>query len=346
MEKDDGYSSGDSESNMRASMILNVSNLAYGDDPNAYKKDKNCLVCKKSFSMMGAMKKHYCKFCFHGVCAGCSKHRAPDNSNKNVRICDSCYQRAIQDQVRENLQKDVDKVTKELEDLKKVFNTEKEQRKHESRRRDALEQKLEEVKYENERREKELNDQSDNLKKEIKMMEMEIEELMRILSSADTDKKDRESKITNLKVEIGIMKTETQNDSEKINDLRRLISEQEKENEALTKELNARTELPVDLDDPLNKTSLLDGLKAKVAQAKDQYKDLKKDNENLKKKVATLREENSNKKAEVAKIEEAGGRRRAYSKVTSDIKDLEDQIAYQEQEIIRLQEKLQSPTPK
>ena len=124
MDKDDGYSSGDSESNVRSSMILNVSTLTYGDDPNAYKKDKTCLVCKKSFSMMGAMKKHYCKFCFHGVCAGCSKHRAPDITNKNVRICDSCYQRAIQDQVRDNLQKDLDKVNKELEELKKSFASE------------------------------------------------------------------------------------------------------------------------------------------------------------------------------------------------------------------------------
>lgn len=328
-------------------MILNVSTLTYGDDPNAYKKDKTCLVCKKSFSMMGAMKKHYCKFCFHGVCAGCSKHRAPDITTKNVRICDSCYQRAIQDQVRDNLQKDLDKVNKELEELKKSFASEKEQRKHESFRRDTLEQKLKEVKMENERREKELNDTSENMKKDIKMMEQEIEELTRILSTAEKEKKERETKITALKVEINLMKNETQNDTVKINDLKRLISEQELENENLTKELNSRAELPSDLEDPLNRTSLLDGLKAKCAQAKEQHKELKKENETLKKKLAVVREENAKKKDELAKIEENAARKRTFSKVTSDTKDLEDQIAYQEQEIKRLQDKLEmSSTPK
>jgi outer membrane murein-binding lipoprotein Lpp len=54
------------------------------------------------------------------------------------------------------------------------------------------------------------------------------------------------------------------------------------------------------------------------------------------------------KKEEVAKIEKGEKRRRAsISKVSTEAKDLEDQIAYQEQEIHRLQEKLRAAeTPK
>ena len=78
--------------------------------------------------------------------------------------------------------------------------------------------------------------------------------------------------------------------------------------------------------------------------AKDQHKELKKENDNLKKKLATLKEENSNKKSEILKLEESGGRRRSMSRVSNDIKELEDQLGYQEQEIARLQEKLKNST--
>jgi DNA repair exonuclease SbcCD ATPase subunit len=333
---------------MRSSVILNSANLMFGDDPNAHKRDKVCTVCQKSFSMLGSMKKHFCKFCFRGVCAACSKHSAPDSKGKNVRICDSCYQRAIQDQVRDNLQKDLDKVTQELEEIKKKLAVEKEQRKHESYRRDTLEQKLEEVKLENTSKEKELNEQSERLKKEVKMMEQDIEELTRILATADVERKIKDDKVMGLKQEINLLRNETQSDIDKITDLKRLIEEQEKENENLMKELNSHMEIAGDTDDPLNRTSLIDSLKQKFSQAKEHHKELKKENEGLKKKLAGLQQENSSKKAEIAKIEDGGVRRRSsISKVSTEMKDLEDQIAYQEQEIHRLQEKLNSGvTPK
>lgn len=345
MEKDDGYSSGDSEPGMRSSVILNSINIGTGEDPNAYKKDKVCTVCTKAFSMLGAMKKHFCKFCFRGVCDGCSKHTAPDHSKgSNVRICDSCYQKAIQDQVRDSLQKDLDKEKNEIIEIQKKLNFEIEQRKNESFRRNFLETKLSEIRTENTRKEKELTMQSEKLNKEIKVMEEDIEELSKILANAESEKLKKDEKISALKQEIVVMRADSQLDIDKITELKRLISEQEKENEGLTKELNAHTDFPSELEDPLCRASLLDDLKHKSSQAKDQHKELKKENDGLKRKLASLREENASKKAEIAKLEESNGRKRSMSKISMDIKQLEDSLGYQEEEIQRLQLKLKNST--
>ena len=350
MEKDDGYSSGDSEIGMKSSIIFTTATIQLGDDPNAHKKDKACTVCSKSFSMMGSMKKHFCKFCFRGVCGGCSKHSAPDPSKAynpsdsskttNVRICDSCYQKAIQDQVRDNLQKDLDKEKAEISEIQQKLAVENEQRKNESYRRDFLERKLQEIRIENSRKEKELIDQSEKLTKEIKNMELDIEELTKILNNAENEKKAKDDKIFSLKQEISLLKSETQGDIDKIAELRKLVEEQELENERLSNELSYHAEVSADGDDPLSKTSLMDGLKLKYSQAKEQHKEMKKENENLKRKLAGLREENATKKAEIAKLEEGGGRKRSMSRVSSDIKELEDQLVYQQQEIARLNEKI------
>ena len=291
------------------------------------------------------MKKHFCKFCFRGVCASCSKHTAPDpTKGTNVRICDSCYQKAIQDQVRDNLQKDLDKEKTEIQEIQRKLAYEVEQRKNESFRRSFLETKLSEMRTENARKEREMADQQEKLQKEIKVMEEDIEELTRILNNAENEKNLKDEKISTLKQEIAGMRTDSQADIDKINELKKLIAEQEKENENLTRELNSHTDFPGELDDPTARASLLDDLKQKCNVAKDQHKELKKENDNLKKKLATLKEENSNKKSEILKLEESGGRRRSMSRVSNDIKELEDQLGYQEQEIARLQEKLKNST--
>jgi DNA repair exonuclease SbcCD ATPase subunit len=285
MEKDDGYSSGDGEPSVRSSVIMNSSILAFSDDQEAYKKDKTCTVCSKSFSLMGSMKKHFCKFCYRGVCAGCSKHSAPDRTNKNVRLCDNCYQRAIQDQVKRNLQKDLDEVTKELEEIKQKLDSEKKVCNHEGLRRGTLEQSLSEMILENETKEANLKAEKDRLGKEVKNIELDIEELTRILSTADTELKIKDDKIAGLKQEINLLKNETKSDYDKIAELKRLVEEQEKENELLTKELNSHMLVPGDSDDPLAKTAFMEGLKQKYSQAKEQHKELKKENDTLKKKL-------------------------------------------------------------
>ena len=346
-EKDEGYSSGDSDSTgiTRSSFMINIDSISTGGDPNIFKKDKTCNVCNKAFSLLGAMKKHSCRACFRGVCSGCSKHSANDSiKGKSLRICDSCYQKVIQNQVRENLQKDLDKEKNEILEIQKTLNAETERRINESHRRIFLEGKLCEIRQENSRKEKELVEKTEKLNKEIKIMEEDIEELTKILSNSEVEKRKKDEKISILKNEIANLKGETQNDIDKIGELKKLIEEQETENENLTKELNSHTDLPGELDDPTCRATLLDGLKQKINQAKDQYKELKKENEGLKKKLSALKEENSNKKAEISKLEEGGERKRSMSRVSTDIKELEDQIGYQDLEIARLQERLKNST--
>ena len=341
--EDDGYSSGDSESTLRSSVFLNLGPIPISTDQNAYKKDKSCIVCNKSFTMIGAMKKHFCKFCFRGVCSGCSKHSAPSSiSGRNERICDLCYQRAIQGQVKDSLEKDLEKEKNDVQNIQQRLNFEIDQRKTEMYRKSFLEGKLNEIKEENLRKEKELAEESVKLNKDIKDMKADIEELTKGLNRADPDKRKKDEEILGLKCEIVNLKTESQNDIERINELKRLVEEQEIANANLTKEFSSHMEIPGDTEDPLGRGTLLDELKYKFNQAKEQNKDLKKENDALKKKLSLLKEENANKKAEIARLEEGGELTRTMSKVSNDIKDLEDQIAYQEQEIARLLERLKN----
>lgn len=347
MEKDEGYDSGDSDTDPRSSVILNSSNFIYGDDPNAYKKDKSCGVCQKSFSIIGSMKKLYCKICYRGVCAGCSKHRAPDINGKNSRICDSCYQKTIHGQVKDSLQKEVDRVAEEIEEIQKSLVLEKEQRKHESYRRDLLERQLEQAKVENRMKEKKLVQKSEELEEEIKIMRVKIEEFTKVLAGADSIKNKMDAEIDGLRQETNLLRGEAQADIDKISDLKRLIEEQDLENQRLEKELQSHKSVLGDNDDPYIKENLMDELKFKLANANETFKESKKDNEAMKKKLAALKEANSEKKLEISRIDDVNVRKRSVSKISLNIKELEDQLVYQQQEIERLQAKLNSDiTPK
>ncbi|OMJ69547.1 hypothetical protein SteCoe_32707 [Stentor coeruleus] len=84
-----------------------------GKDKIAYKKDKNCIICQAKFGKVGIVhaRKHYCKFCYRGVCAKCSPQVAVHPvERKKLRVCNNCCQKAVINKYTEQFRMDIDHV--------------------------------------------------------------------------------------------------------------------------------------------------------------------------------------------------------------------------------------------
>jgi DNA repair exonuclease SbcCD ATPase subunit len=65
-----------------------------------YKRDKICTICRIKFGITSA-KKHYCKFCYRGVCSECSPIAVlHPEQNKELRICNLCYDKSLENNVK------------------------------------------------------------------------------------------------------------------------------------------------------------------------------------------------------------------------------------------------------
>jgi hypothetical protein len=74
------------------------------DERTLYKKDKKCIFCGDAFGL-GILhaKKHFCKFCYRGICAKCSPKVAfhPEDK-KNLRICNFCCENSLKESFSES----------------------------------------------------------------------------------------------------------------------------------------------------------------------------------------------------------------------------------------------------
>lgn len=105
MEEDDF-----SDSDTRVSFIENSTgpNVLFRgklpDDRKLYKKDKKCVFCGETFGL-GILhaKKHFCKFCYRGICAKCSPKVAFHPEDKrNLRICNFCCEESVKESFSES----------------------------------------------------------------------------------------------------------------------------------------------------------------------------------------------------------------------------------------------------
>jgi hypothetical protein len=105
--------------------------LELGKDPKAYKSDKNCTVCNAKFGKVGVFhaRKHYCKFCYRGVCAQCSPQVAVHPVQlKKLRVCNSCCQKAVIYKFSENFKLDIEHVMNEQDKVKNNIKKSKEEK--------------------------------------------------------------------------------------------------------------------------------------------------------------------------------------------------------------------------
>lgn len=115
----------DSES-MNASIIgdLKSTNFSHQgrlpDDRLQYKNDKKCICCQTQFGL-GILyaKKHYCKFCYRGICAKCSPAAAMHpEERKALRICNLCCEKSVEDKFSEGYNIKISSIRQEIDNLK------------------------------------------------------------------------------------------------------------------------------------------------------------------------------------------------------------------------------------
>ncbi|CAG9333539.1 unnamed protein product [Blepharisma stoltei] len=312
-------------------------------DRNAWKQDKVCSVCYQSFSMMGNGKKHYCKFCFRGVCGNCSMHKGlQPERNAALRICDNCYHRGIEDQVKSNFERELEREKQETLEVEENIKLEKKNNNKELLEIKLLKDKIEKCKQELTRKETELANQAASLKDDMKNMESDSDALYENLEIIKNEIRTKESKIAALREELQGVKKQCEVDRKRVMDLKNAIDEQEKENLKVQESLNLLEDKEKRAEENnLNVIKAEKDVKLKIQKTKEQLEEARKDNENLRKRLLPLRQERDRRVSELEELENKVQETREEEKRTTDqVKYLKEKSEAQKQEIIRLQAKV------
>ena len=224
----------------------NFENLELGKDPNAYKKDKNCIICNTKFGKIGIAhaRKHFCKFCYRGVCAKCSPQVAfhPTKRTK-LRVCNNCCQKSVINKFSESFRIEIDDLRE------KIIQDSKE---------------LEETHQETENITKEANELEENLKEE------QEKELKLIQDQRPVFELERNHKIKQEKMEVLLKKSKKDADEIRQKDLALQNYEKELENlKKLKKEkeieiIKIRDELSEKQDEQIVISRKIEKLMAKI----------------------------------------------------------------------------------
>jgi DNA repair exonuclease SbcCD ATPase subunit len=105
-----------------ASETSQASSVADLDDERdsevGFRNDSNCFICNKSLT--GLMtQRHHCRFCGNTVCGKHSSNkRKKQGRDKPSRICDRCNEEVLQEEVKDDILKEVNTVRKKILDLK------------------------------------------------------------------------------------------------------------------------------------------------------------------------------------------------------------------------------------
>jgi hypothetical protein len=121
--------------------------LDLGKDANAYKKDKFCTICNCKFGKIGIAhaRKHYCKFCYRGVCANCSPQVTMHPTRREkLRVCNACCKKAAINKYTEEVQMDMQHIRNEQERMMKELNAETEKKENIMRMVELAEKRIDE----------------------------------------------------------------------------------------------------------------------------------------------------------------------------------------------------------
>jgi hypothetical protein len=105
-----------------ASEVSHASSVADLEDERdlevGFRNDNNCFNCNKSLT--GIMShRHHCRFCGNTVCGKHSSNKRKKlGRDQPSRICDRCNEGALQEEVKDNILKEVNTVRRKILDLK------------------------------------------------------------------------------------------------------------------------------------------------------------------------------------------------------------------------------------
>ena len=309
-----------------------------------YRNDKKCTVCQKSFNMMGSMKKHFCKFCYRGVCIKCSNQAAfHPELNTNVRVCDSCYNMAVLQSVSENCQQEVAKQRTLAESAKEVLMAEVKSKNAARLEKDKLSAEYEELSEALGNEEYELNKKLNDLRTANIKSGTNSEMMINKYNSMSTESREKDIRIERLNQELKRMKEDTGTDKEKVAQIRQLLSDQENENLQLKQSLK-KLEEQNETEIPGFRMSKEAELSNSIQRLKEQIYEIEKQNKNLKLKLKELKEEKASRNSNVSYLSnQLSQHSNPNSTVDSaSIRYLKEQLSNQQGEIIVLKRQLDS----
>ena len=293
---DSDYSDSESvHSTFSESMQANdlFDSLELGKDPSAYKIDKNCTVCGCKFGKIGIMhaRKHYCKFCYRGVCATCSPQVAvhPVKHTK-LRVCNKCCQKAVINKFTEHFRLDIEVerhrkegIKKELEDIQnEKIEIEKSIKNSED---DMEEEQRKEIRLIQEQK-KTLNSQ--NLLEELRGKQNSLEEINR---SARLKLENATNIYRELNIESEALAKGKHASELELRNLKNLMGEKQDETIILTRKLDEKRAKALEIEGYKAMHEKLEKMKTSLSENLTMNFQLSKDNDEIIKIISKLTDE-------------------------------------------------------
>ncbi|CAG9317717.1 unnamed protein product [Blepharisma stoltei] len=289
----DSMSTSGSFLDMRMSIIDTRIDLP--DDRERYKKDKCCIICKKKFGMgIGILheKRHVCRFCYRGVCSGCSPQKVnhPEFPDPQ-RMCNNCYKKAKESQISDSFNQEINRAIQEKFKQQSILNKELVEKASNLKEKQILEEKLVQTERDSEIRVQEnlkiiesIQEERNEILEKYQSLEKEIEQAE--LESSKLDK-------VYLEVQEELNKAR-QYLKEKggLGEMRNLLAEKQDENVRLLRILDEKRAPPSDENSQQRKKrEKIEKLNAELDVVNRQLKNVQEDNRNCEKEIQDINRE-------------------------------------------------------
>lgn len=229
-------------------------------DRKAWRREKACIVCgttlgialgkltnlvsfdnlKNPLNLASAVPiamSYHCKFCYHAVCADCSKFELMHpETQKLERACKNCYTDAVETRVRRSMSTDINRTLKELDRFTKAMGDEEASKQRDSGRAQALSLKLADLETEVGERERKLQAQLDNLNEQKQVKQKEIEFIRKQIRDFQAERGACITEVAILSQELQSINNAIAEDGLKLEQIQGMLDKQDKENLRLQKD--------------------------------------------------------------------------------------------------------------
>ena len=305
----------------------------------SYKADKGCVVCSEPFGLLALSKKHYCKFCYRGVCANCSLHRAlhPERQQK-LRLCDACFVTNVESSVRRNFQADLDRERNEVQAFEEVLEAEQRAMRTAERERKDLVDRLESTKLTNKEWELEKLMDVERLVRENAQLNERVTALEAELQKAKQAAYAEDQRLVALRQLLEDSRAELSGDKKRVAQIEELIQRKAEETARVSEALHEFS----------TGESKSEYLRQNIQRTREEVKDLKSDNKELAQRLAALKRQREAKDGELHVLSKEPSEHSALTLVEDDyerlIRELLDKIIQQKQEIHELKRRSMNST--
>ncbi|CAG9326362.1 unnamed protein product [Blepharisma stoltei] len=178
------------------SIDVDLNGIIQHEDRDHYKKDKLCTVCATQFGRIGIVhaKKHFCKFCYRGVCAKCSSQQIHHPEYKEPkRICNKCFQKVLAIHSSTSAQEEVKRVLGDMSSAEEQLRNLIIEKENEKANREEWERKVA-AKLEEREKLTQSEAELEELKKQLEDLNLQNLELNKRIVELEGEKKNLREK--------------------------------------------------------------------------------------------------------------------------------------------------------